>query len=620
MHSKTRLHTEISAVRILSVAAIFLMLLVSQCMAVYNFEGIPFKTVSQGEVTGDVLVFGSYGLRDPPITSEFDVTSGIQWARTYVGVWGGTPRYTGWVQVKCNDHTFEKITLYGQDDKTPNVYATGYGVYWVAYDTTSFCRQGHNTVVATTSKGQPESKLDGRIYAVVTVVVTKDPGSGNTKYWIAEGNENLHGEGWSGTNPTSHEDTTVSLAVPDLGGIDSASLTVMYLTSTRGQPDYLTFNGRDLGTVVSGANYPANARDVANERSYDAGQSPVQPFDSRYWDIEVFDVKSLLRTGNNEVRFFRGRDLDGDGVITETGEKPEGEDYLHPVVVLLTLKKSRPAVVGPDLTVQKIEVTNAFEGQDAEVAVTVQNLGATPSVPAGLSVSVDGAPLGNQQVTIEKSGVQQVTVPWKAASGTHTFLAEVTMEGDLDTSNNKASKEVTVGSLPDLSVSVGRPSRPDAAAKPTASPVPVPVFLGGLAIGAALLCISARNRRPPVRPVIAAAVAVTLVSGVFVTGLCALPAVASAGDTASVYLLPVIVKNSGGSDAPAFVVTVYLDGEKITTKSYDNGIAAGKEISADIPLHTVPGSHVIKVVADEAGKVKDANRGNNVVETTYAFP
>lgn len=99
-----------------------------------------------------------------------------------------------------------------------------------------------------------------------------------------------------------------------------------------------------------------------------------------------------------------------------------------------------------------------------------------------------------------------------------------------------------------------------------------------------------------------------------------IPAPATADSQTSLYLLPVIVKNSGGSDAPAFILTIYIDGEKVATKSCDSGIPAGSEISADIPVHTSPGSHTVKVIADEAGTVKDSDRSNNVVETTYVFP
>jgi subtilase family serine protease len=98
-----------------------------------------------------------------------------------------------------------------------------------------------------------------------------------------------------------------------------------------------------------------------------------------------------------------------------------------------------------------------------------------------------------------------------------------------------------------------------------------------------------------------------------------MPAVAAA-DTTSLYLVPVTVRNAGGSDAPAFAVTLYLEGEKIATKTYDDGLAAGKEISSDIPIYTTPGSHSLKVVVDEAAKVRDGNRTNNVVESTDVFP
>lgn len=593
------------------------MLLVPQGMAMYNFEGIPFETAAQGEVTGSVLVFGSYGLRDPPITSEFDVPYEIQWARTYVGVWGGTPRYTGWVQTTVNDHQFETIKLYGQDDKTPNVYCTGYGVYWVTYDTTPFCVQGHNKVVATTSKGEAENKLDGRIYAVVTVLVVKDPQSGNTQYWILNGNENLHGEGWSGLNPTEHEDTTVPVSIPDTSGLQHANLTVMYLTSTRGQPDYLQFNGQDLGQVVSGPNYPEGARDIANEKCYDAGYV-INPFDSRYFDIEIFDVTNLIRSGENDVTFFRGRDMDGDGIITEIGEKPEAEDYLHPVVVILSLEKPKLEATAPDLVIRQIEVKNAYKGVSATIAVTIENLGIAPSSPAELKVSIDGTPLSTQQVTIEKSGVQQVSVPWQTVQGTHSVKAEVTVAGDSDGTNNAAEKQVTIGSLPDLSVSVDPPSRAGSGDSSAGIPLPAPLVV--LSIGVAAIILAAlQHRRPPKRPVLVKFLACACIALLISAGTGMISAPASADTATTQYLLPVTVKNLGGSDAPAFSLTIYLDGERIATKSYDTGIRAGDMIKADIPIHTSPGSHQVKVVADEGEKVQDADRGNNVVETTYVF-
>lgn len=617
MHTPSNTHT-IPAIRLSILSGILLMLLVTQGMAMYEFEGLPFRTAGQGEVTGDVVVFGSYGLRDPPVTTEFSLTGEVQWARTYVGVWGGTPRYTGWVQTTFNGQPFEKITLYGQDDKTPNVFCSGYGVYWVAYDTTTLCRQGSNTVTATTSKGEAANKLDGRIYTVVTVVVIKNPDGENTQYWILEGNQNLHGEGWSGTNPTSHEEAGVSIPLSDTSSVRAADLTVLYLTSSRGQPDYLKFNGQDLGKVVSGPNYPEGARDIANERSFDAG-SLLNPTDGRYCDMEVFDVTKLIKTGQNDVTFFRGRDLDGDGIIIETGEKPEGEDYLHPVLVMLALKKSRPEATSPDLSIRTIDMINAYEGVSGTILVTLENLGTIPSSPAELKVSVDGTSISTQPVTIAKSGIQEISVPWQTAPGSHTVRVEISHGEDSVPGNNVLEKHVTIGTLPDLAISMGPPSRPGSGASTEKTPLPFPVVLISLGLAAAILAVF-QHRRPPGRQVIMRMGAIACITLIISAGTGTIPVPASADSSTSLYLLPVTVKNVGGSDAQTFFLVIYLDGEKIATKSYEGGIRAGDEIHADIPLHTSSGSHLVKVIADEEQKIRDANRGNNVMETSYVFP
>jgi subtilase family serine protease len=94
---------------------------------------------------------------------------------------------------------------------------------------------------------------------------------------------------------------------------------------------------------------------------------------------------------------------------------------------------------------------------------------------------------------------------------------------------------------------------------------------------------------------------------------------ATAADPTNLYLIPVTVKNVGGSDAAAFAVTIYLDGEKIAGKSFDDGLAAGTEVHADIPVHTAAGSHSLKVVADNESKVRDSDRTNNAAESAYVF-
>ena len=66
------------------------------------------------------------GLSFPPYTQTFDVPDGtIKWARLWVGVWGGTEKYDGWLHVKLNNHDLGRTNLLGENDANQNVYCTG---------------------------------------------------------------------------------------------------------------------------------------------------------------------------------------------------------------------------------------------------------------------------------------------------------------------------------------------------------------------------------------------------------------------------------------------------------------------------------------------------------------
>jgi subtilase family serine protease len=51
-----------------------------------------------------------------------------------------------------------------------------------------------------------------------------------------------------------------------------------------------------------------------------------------------------------------------------------------------------------------------------------------------------------------------------------------------------------------------------------------------------------------------------------------------------------------------------------------DGLAAGRELDAAIPVHTDPALHEIRVVIDEEETVRDADRDNNAVTKTCSFP
>jgi len=588
---------------------IALVFITAPVSAIYDFEGIPLRAAAQGEVQGDVLTFGTYGLTAPPIECTFSLPAKPVWARVYTGIWGGTERYTGWEEISVNNGVPARRDLFGKDDRNEETYVSGYGVYWVAHDCTDQLRGGKNTIKLTTSRGQPESRIDGRSYGIFVVAVVEDAGKPVTRYWIAEGNENLHGEGWAGTNPTRHDTCEITFEKAPLAENAAADLTVVLLASTKGQPDYVLFNGEDLGVPVTDLSlYPEGARDIGNECIGDAtGGAGVE---ARYVDVETFDLGRLLKDTNHVV-FERGRDLDGDGEISTTGSKPEGEDYIHPCSVILTVRRPG-ASPAPDFSVDAPVATGAYAGEEATIQATVRNHGARPDGKIAVVFSVDGRAVRTVEVEPARSGVQQVETGVTLAEGRHTISVRVDATGDADPVDNEASVELTVGTIPDLSVAIGAPVRAGAeahAASPQQSPAPLVALVAGLSLAALLAAM-----RPP-----GGKIAIALVAGAVIVAACPLVAPPAAAAGFSDYTIPITVRNGGGSDVGAFDLAIYLDGDKAAVKHVD-GIGAGATVTIDVPLYTTPGKHRLRVVADEKGAIKDSNRANNAAEGEYVFP
>ena len=593
-------------------ATILLLLLASALLAypagaLYDFEGLPLAVAAQGTVEGNVIVFGQYGLKNPPYELGFSLPSAPRFARVYTGVWGGTEKYTGWADITINNKKKVRYLLNGDRDVNRELYESGHGIYWIAYDPTDLLTKGDNLISVTTSKGEAGNKLDGRVYAIVVIAAVDDPGAGGTQYWIAEGNENLHGEGWAGTNPTKHEDTNVTFASAGLSGMTRANLSVLLLAGGRGQPDYVQLNGQYLGKPVRNASGP-KVTDIGDEVSFNAEGGAGTP--SRYADMEVFDVTALV-SEENTVRFIRGLDLDGDGTIATTGDAPEGEDYIHPVLAILTITKSGTGT-GTDLAAEGLRAENAFAGENAVLEATVRSYGVPPAGPVPVTFAVDGKTLNTTQVVVPRSGIAVVQVPWVAAAGSHTITAGVAAPSDTRPDNNEASLSLKAGTPPDLSVHIGSPVVTGNTAAATVTKSPLSAFWAIAAVGL-LLAWHGRRRYPS--PVQAGSLLLALM---LVIPAIAVPVAAETG--AREYTLPLQVTNSGGSDVPAFTVSVYLDGEKIAAKRIDAGLAAGATTDIPIPVFVAPGTHEVKVVVDEEGAIKDSSRGNNHAQGRYDFP
>ncbi|MFA4859763.1 DUF3344 domain-containing protein [Methanoregula sp.] len=590
----------------LVITIILAAILIVPVAAQYDFEGIPLTVHAQGAVNGDVLTFGKYGLNNPPCELQFELPAAPTYARVYTGVWGGTEKYTGWTELTINNLRKAKYVLNGDRDRNREVYESGHGIYWIGYDTTGVLKKGNNVITVATSKNDPGNKLDGRVYGIVVVAVVEDPAGGSTQYWIAEGNENLHGEGWAGTNPTKHDETNVTFFGADVQGITRANLTLLLLAGGKGQPDYVQFNNRYLGTPVRPVK-GFNVTDIGDEISFNAdGGSGTE---SRYVDAETFRVSPSVQT-TNTVRFIRGIDLDGDGTITTTGDSPEGEDYIHPVLAILSIKKSgnSPAT---DLAIESLSASNAYNGDVATLTAEVRSYGVQPKDPVPVTFFVDGRAINTTKTVLHPSGITLVSVPWDAVTGSYALSAQVSAPGDSRSGNNAANNQVTIGTPPDLSVSVGAPAHKDAA--PGTGTTKAPLTLIPVVLGIGVLAFL-RRRGPG-----SALVVFTLTLAIFAATI-GLVAPAEAVSDIQEYSLPVQIANNGGSDAPSFVVSVYLDGEKIADKQVSDGIKAHSSVSINIPIFTAPGTHDLKVVADEAGLVKDPSRSNNLVQGRYDFP
>jgi subtilase family serine protease len=578
--------------------------------ALYGEEGLPLNTVAQGVVRGVVLVNGTYGLTSPPVAYTFRLPGDPGWSRIYAGVWGGTEHYTGWVQFEVNGEKQEKITLYGKDDRNPDVYAASHGVYWISIGGNNLLHGGENTVTVRTSRGEDGSKLDGRVYAVQVAAVIPDEKGSLEQYWVAEGNENLHGEGWAGTNPTIKDRAGIVFSGAWPSGVQSADLSALLLATNRGQPDYIRMNGKELGISQSDTTlYSPGAKDIGNEQSFDAQGGPG--LQSRYVDLEHFQVGDILLE-ENTIEFFRGKDLNGDGQLSTTGTPTEAEDYIHPVFVML-VTETGGSTAPVDLAVKEIQVKNTYSAGNGEVAVTVISNGVPPSSTAEITLESDGTKIGSKMVSMDYSGKITVTFPWVPRQGGHTLTARADTASDTRPENNVMQKQVTSGDPPDLSVTIGTPVREGSASPaPTSASIPFILALSG-PLGGILLFLNRKERTVQ-------NCAVIMITLVAVCACAALVPPVGADGSAYRYTLPVEVKNLGGSDAGPCDLTIWLDGEKVAVHQIEQGIPAGGMITTLISVTTCPGMHKVRACVDDEEKITDTERADNQIQGMYDFP
>jgi subtilase family serine protease len=366
---------------IIAVAAV---LFAGPASAIYGFDGVPFtdrlKGVTHGTVKGGVYMDGGDGLAKSPHTRTFEVPKGtVKWARLYVGVWGGTEKKTGSVAVTFNDKELEIIELKGENDGNPNVYCSGYGVYWIAYDVTSNTTSGQVNTVVKTSGG-----IDGRVYGVVLVAIYEEPEGEDVEYWIAEGNPNVHAAGWSDTLGTANPQALAEFpGSVDVNKFNAARLTTIYLTGSYGLNDYLFFNDKKL---CDGQ----NCNDIANSKNY--------------FDFKTFDVQEYLKEEDNKAKFDLG-----------------DEDYMHPVLAVLTLHTKPEG--DSDLTVSGISVPALYVGKSSTITGIIENIGEDSAYSFQAALYADGEIVSTASVSsLSPAKNRSVDFSWKPTSeGKHVL-------------------------------------------------------------------------------------------------------------------------------------------------------------------------------------------------------
>jgi hypothetical protein len=265
--------------------ALALVLLITPATADYNFDGWPVQTRASGTVNGGVFI--GYepwnGSSNLALTTHVP-TGTVQWARLYLGTWGGSETRSGWVNITFNGiadrNGLGPVQLEGQNDMNPNVWCTSRGKYWYWYNVTNLTIPGGiNTATHSVINGTLDPGYGGRCYGIVLVVVYEggaDPS--DTDYWINDGHDLLYDLHSQGT-------TVFPGTVANFSNVVRANLTMLWLTAEVGS-DSAKFNGHIVDTSMI----------VSNK-----------------FDIPTWDVTTFVTPVGNGAWYSRGSD---DGYVS----------------------------------------------------------------------------------------------------------------------------------------------------------------------------------------------------------------------------------------------------------------------------------------------------------------
>jgi len=284
------------------------------------------------------------------------------------------------------------------------------------------------------------------------------------------------------------------------------------------------------------------------------------------------------------------------------------------VLAVLAVEHKTAEHTTPDFTVT-LDSVDLREGANTLRAV-VSNSGRLYEGDVRLRVLIDGSELYAAAVRMDARGVASVSIPWTAVQGAHTITAEIDPENlirESNEQNNAFRVEVQIGANPDLSVRILTPVRSGTA-------LVSGLLLGFLGVLPLLLVLLARLHGSRLH-LPGMLVILGLLSVALVTSGCL--DVHSGGDAPANgdllrYSVPVEVTNEGEMPAADFELALYLDGEKSAITTIDR-LEGGASVTKTFSLAVTPGPHRLKTVVDEANRMKEPRRANNVDEITFTF-
>lgn len=333
--------------------------LVGVVSAGYDYNGSALVKATSGSCNGDLWVSagnhsglptsGYYYPQTYNTTYTLPSVSSVEWAKLYIGLWGGKQSRTGYAETTLVNSSGsyvlanETLDINGMNS---NVNCVGNGTWLITYDVKDYLTSGDTPTVSVYTQNTTVDGItpcfDGRVYGATLVVAYNSSNSSELiTYQVNDGLVNLNNPYQLNTNRTEFDDVSYSST--------EAEITLVQLAGNANQPDYVYFNPTDEDDSPYRLDVINWDTSIYEEYQLDSADVANGSEGSNY-DLDVFTASSdstslkdlVNQSGNNYIVFKRGLDSNDNGII-DAGyydSTKEGESYLSPIIAIVKLTRS----------------------------------------------------------------------------------------------------------------------------------------------------------------------------------------------------------------------------------------------------------------------------------------